>query len=65
MLLAGRTYWLGFMTSVDSTVRGQTNASSLCRVWGQSFSSGFGAAQMGNPNNGFDFNVAIRVRDTQ
>jgi hypothetical protein len=64
-LSAGATYWVGVATSADSTLRGATNASGACRVWAQNYMSAFGAAQSGNPNNGFDFNMVIRVRDTQ
>ncbi|HEX6272860.1 MAG TPA: hypothetical protein VFZ53_07470 [Polyangiaceae bacterium] len=64
-LNAGTTYWVGVTTSAETAIRGATNTSSACRVWAQNYTAAFGAAQMGNPNNGFDFNLVIRVRDTQ
>ncbi|HTQ03789.1 MAG TPA: hypothetical protein VMI54_08020 [Polyangiaceae bacterium] len=63
-LAANTTYWVGIVTSADTTIRRNASGTQgACKTWGQSFTQAFGSAQTGT-NQAVAADMYIRVSDT-
>jgi len=65
MLAAGTIYWLGIVTNVDTTIRSQANAAAKGTRIPQLYADPLPNGSLGFSYNGQDWNVYVKVEDTQ
>jgi hypothetical protein len=64
---ANTIYWVGIVTSQETSVRGQSGSlgTGLCRTWVLDFGAPFGSAQTGILQENTDVNLFLEVRDIE